>query len=64
MKLRVTLKTWPSVVGMDVEFLVVDALNIAYNVILGRTSLNKVKVIVSTLYLLMKFPTSWGVSQV
>ena len=41
-RLRVTLGTWPAVVDMDVDFLVVDTPNTTYNVILGRTSLNRV----------------------
>ena len=61
-KLRVTLR--PSIVSMDVHFLVVDTLNNAYNAILRRTSLNNIRVIVSTPYLLMKFPTSYRVGQV
>ena len=40
-RLRVTLGTWPAVVDMDVDFLVVDTSNTMYNAILGRTSLNK-----------------------
>ena len=34
-KLRVTLGTWPVVVDMDVDFLVVDAPNMTCNVIMG-----------------------------
>ena len=34
-RLRVTLGTWPAMVDMDVDFLVVDTLNTAYNVIMG-----------------------------
>ena len=40
-RLRVTLGIWPFVVDMDVDFLVVDALNTTYNVIMRRTSLNR-----------------------
>ena len=35
-KLKVTLLTWPSIVSMDVNFLIVDTPNIAYNAFLGR----------------------------
>ena len=60
-KLRVILGTWPSVINMDVDFLVVHIPNITYNTILGRMSLNKVKAIISTPYLLMKFLTPYKV---
>ena len=55
-RLRVMMGTWLVVINMDVDFLIVDASNNAYNAILERTSLNKVKVIVSIRHLLMKFP--------
>ena len=45
-KLRLTLRTWSSVIDMDVNFLVVDTLNTTYNAILGRISLNKTRPIV------------------
>ena len=61
-RLRVTLGTWPAVVSMDVNFLIIDAPNNAYNVILGRTSLNKARAIISTPYLLMKFLTPNGIN--
>ena len=53
-------------VKMDIDFLVIDALNNPYNAILGCMSLNKAKamMIVSTPHLLMKFPTSSEISQV
>ena len=63
-RLRVTLGTWPTIVNMDIDFLIVDALNNVYNAILGRTSLNKARAIVSTLHLLMKFLTLGGIGQV
>ena len=37
------------VVNMNVDFLVVDASNNVYNAILGKMSLNKARVIISTL---------------
>ena len=49
---------------MDVDFLIVDAPNNAYNAMLGIASLNKARAIVSTPHLLMKFPTSSGIGQV
>ena len=63
-KLRVTVGIWPSIVNLNVDFLFIDTQNTIYNVILGRTSLNKVKAIVSTPHLLMKFQTPYEVSQV
>ena len=41
-KLRVTLGTWMIVIDMDVDFLIIDALIMAYNTIMGRTSLDKI----------------------
>ena len=61
-RLRVTLGTWPAVVNMDVDFLIIDAPNNAYNAILGRTSLNKAKVMVLTPYLSIKFLKLNGIS--
>ena len=64
LRLRVTLGTWPMVVNMDIDFLIIDAPNNGYNVILGRMSLNKARAIISTTHLLMKFPTLDRISQV
>ena len=63
-RLRVTLGTWSAMVDMDVDFLMVDAPNTTYNVIMGQMSLNRVHTIVSTPHLLMKFPTPRGIGQV
>ena len=63
-RLRVTMGTWPIIVDMDINCLVVNASNNVYNVILGRTSLNKERVITSTPHLLMKFSTIIRISQV
>ena len=43
-----------------VEFLVVDTWNV-YNVVLGRPSLYKFKVVVSVYHHVMKFPCKHGV---
>ena len=43
-----------------VEFLVVDKPSV-YNIILGKLTLNALKAVVSTCYLVMKFPTPNGV---
>ena len=64
MKLRVTLETWSLLISMDVNFLVIVTLNTTYNTMLGRISLNKAKVIILTLHLLMKFPTPCRIGQV
>ena len=63
-RFRVTLGTWLAIVKMDIDFLIIDALNNAYDAILGRASLNKARAIVSTLHLLMKFLTPNKILQV
>ena len=47
----------------DVRFLIVDAPS-AYNVLLGRPSLNAIKVIPSAYHMVIKFPTINGVGMV
>ena len=42
-----------------IRYLVIDA-NTSYNILLGRSSLNKLGAIVSTPHLAMKFPSLWG----
>ena len=64
MRLRVMFETWPIVANMDVDFLIVDALNNVYNAILGRTSLYKTNAIILVPYLLIKFPMVNRISQV
>jgi len=44
---------------MKIRYLVIDA-NTSYNILLGRSLLNKLGVIVSTLHLVMKFPSLSG----
>ena len=56
-RLRVTLRTCLAIVNIEVDFLVANVSNNTYNPILGKTLLNKARVIVSTSHLLMKFPT-------
>jgi hypothetical protein len=46
-----------------VKFLVVDKPS-AYNAIFGRTTLNELKVVMSTPHLSMKFPNAEGVGVV
>jgi hypothetical protein len=45
-----------------VEFLVVDCLS-AYNVIIGRPTLNKLRAVTSTYHLLVRFPTEHGIEE-
>ena len=58
------LGTWPVVVNMNIDFLVVNAPSNAYNAMQGKMSLNKVRVIALTPHLLMKFLMTNGISQV
>ncbi|XP_058202889.1 uncharacterized protein LOC131317347 [Rhododendron vialii] len=43
-----------------IDFIIVDC-PLAYNAILGRTTLNKIGAIISTYHLMIKFPTSEGI---
>ena len=61
--LRLTVGDHPRVNSNTVEFIVVQAPS-AYNVLLGRPSLNKMRAVISTVHLRMKFPTPHGVGQV
>nr|XP_009409627.1 PREDICTED: uncharacterized protein LOC103991808 [Musa acuminata subsp. malaccensis] len=61
--LPLTLGAPPRSKTMMTTFLVVD-LPTAYNAILGRTTLNKVRAVVSTYYQTVKFPTHAGVGEV
>ena len=47
----------------QVEFTVVN-IPMAYNIILGRPTLNAIRAVVSTYYLKMKFPTDFGVGEI
>ena len=53
--LHVTVGDYPQQTTKDVTFLVVDC-SFAYNVILGRPTLNSWKVVTSTYHLMIKFP--------
>ncbi|XP_065045870.1 uncharacterized protein LOC135677440 [Musa acuminata AAA Group] len=61
--LPLTLGTPPKSKTVMTTFLVVD-LPTAYNAILGRPTLNKVRAVVSTYYRTVKFPTHEGVGKV
>ncbi|XP_072073798.1 uncharacterized protein [Arachis hypogaea] len=45
---------------MSIDFIVVDV-GSAYNALIGRTTLNRLGAVVSTLHLCMKFPTPEGI---
>lgn len=59
----VTVGINPHQVTKEVNFLVVDYPS-AYNAIIGRPQLNKMKAITSAKHLLMHFPTENGVREV
>jgi hypothetical protein len=61
--LPVTAGTAPRQSTVMVDFLVIDRPS-AYNAIVGRPSLNKLKAVTSTYHLMMKFPTEGGVREV
>uniref|UniRef100_A0A2N9IT33 Uncharacterized protein n=1 Tax=Fagus sylvatica TaxID=28930 RepID=A0A2N9IT33_FAGSY len=54
--------TYPRQVRTSVEFLVVDCPS-AYNVIIGRPTLNKLRAVTSTYHLLVRFPTEHGIGE-
>ena len=62
-QLVLTLGDPPCQVTTTVRFLVVDAPS-AYNVLLGRPSLNDIKAIPSAYHMVIKFPTANGVGMV
>uniref|UniRef100_A0A2N9J4D3 Uncharacterized protein n=1 Tax=Fagus sylvatica TaxID=28930 RepID=A0A2N9J4D3_FAGSY len=53
---------YPKQVRTSVEFLVVDCPS-AYNVIIGRSTLNKLRVVTSTYHLLVRFPTEHSIRE-
>ena len=55
--------TYPSQISKEIDFLVVDYSS-TYNVILGQPRLNKLKVVTSTYYLKVKFPTAYGIREI
>ena len=62
-QLVLTLGDPPCQATIAVRFLIVDALS-AYNIILGRPSLNAVRAIPSAYHMVIKFPTTNGVGMV
>ena len=63
MQLVLTLRDHPCQATTTVRFLVVDA-PLAYNMLLGRPSLNAIKAIPSAYHMMIKFPTVSGVGMV
>ena len=61
--LTITVGTQPRQLTRQLDFLVVDCPS-SYNIIIGRPTLNKWKVAMSTYCLKVKFPTDNGVSEV
>jgi len=61
--LSVTTRAYPAQVTIQVYFLIVNCPS-SYNVILGRPTINKLKFVMSTYCLKMKFPTPSGVGQI
>ena len=62
-QLVLTLGDSPCQATTSVRFLIVDAPS-AYNVLLGRPSLNNIRAIPSTYHMIIKFPTTNGVGMV
>ena len=62
-QLVLTLGEPPCQATMTVRFLIVDAPS-AYNMLLGRPSLNAIKAIPSAYHMMIKFPTVHGVGMV
>ena len=60
--LSVVVGDYPQQITKDVTFLAVDYSS-AYNVILGRPTLNSWKAVTSTYHLMIKFPTDYGVGE-
>ncbi|XP_075665227.1 uncharacterized protein LOC142634862 [Castanea sativa] len=60
--LSVTVGDYPQQITKDVSFLVVDCSS-AYNAILERPTLNAWKAVTSTYYLMIKFPTEYGLGE-
>jgi hypothetical protein len=60
--LTIEARTYLKQVRTSVEFLVVDCPS-AYNVIIGRPTLNKLRAITSTYHLLVRFPTEHGIRE-
>uniref|UniRef100_A0A2N9GKA7 Integrase catalytic domain-containing protein n=1 Tax=Fagus sylvatica TaxID=28930 RepID=A0A2N9GKA7_FAGSY len=60
--LTIEAGTYPKQVRTSVEFLVIDCPS-AYNVIIGRPTLNKLRAVTSTYHLLVRFPTEHDIGE-
>ena len=60
--LSISVGDYPQQITQDVTFLVVDCSS-TYNAILGRPTLNSWKAVTSTYFLMIKFPTDYGVGE-
>ena len=61
--LSVIAGTYPAQVTKEVDFLIVDCPS-TYNIILGRPALNRLRVVMSTYHLKVKFPTAHRVGKI
>ena len=61
--LTVITRTYPAQATKEIDFLIVDCPS-TYNIILGRPTLNRLRVIMSTYHLKVKFPTAHGVGEI
>ncbi|XP_023894423.1 uncharacterized protein LOC112006372 [Quercus suber] len=61
--LPMTVRDYPQHIIKDVTFVVIDCSS-TNNAILGRPTLNLLKVVTSTYHLMIKFPTEYGVREV
>ena len=61
--LTVIVGTYPVQVTKEIDFLIVDC-PLTYNIILGRPALNRLRVVTSTYYLKVKFPTANGLGEI
>ena len=56
-------RTYPKTVSKTVDFLVVNCPS-AYNTIIGRPTLNRLRAVTSTYHFLIKFPTEHGIGEI
>uniref|UniRef100_A0A2N9GMR1 Uncharacterized protein n=1 Tax=Fagus sylvatica TaxID=28930 RepID=A0A2N9GMR1_FAGSY len=61
--LPIAVGTHPKTVSKTVDFLVVNCPS-AYNAIIGRPTLNRLRALTSTYHLLLKFPTEYEIGEV
>ena len=61
--LIVIVGTYPAQVTKEIDFLIVNCPS-TYNIIWGRSALNRLRAVTSTYYLKVKFPTIHGVGEI